>query len=713
MVLNIFDKIFLMRTVFTFLAALTLSIASYSQNPKEELTLKDAVMGYYKGLYPENMYGTDWTSTNKLYRKKGNEILVYEPNKKGAKKWTAKTLKYSDDLGTVRRLTIDNQKVYHYNQKGKYYYYNNGKIVEFTYPNRAENITLSPTKNQLAYTIKNNLFLANANDSSIAVTAHKDPNIVAGQSIHRNEFGIKNGIFWSNDGNKIAFYEKDESDVHDYPLLNINDTPGQLKSVKYPMAGQKSEYGKVGVYNTKSKALIYLKTTHKKDDYVTNLTWGPKDEFIYIAELNRDQNHMKWAKYDASTGERVKTLFEETNDKWVEPEYPLYFIPESSDEFVTLSERDGFMNIYHYNNSGELINQVTNNTWVTTDILAVQPSKIIFQGTGEDPRESHAFSVNLDGSNQRQITTDGGMHRTKISPNKRYLLDQFSSLENPGKTQVIDIKTNKINVLNEEENPLQNYNIGETTLDQLKTTDGTSLYHRLIKPNDFNPTKKYPVLIYVYGGPHAQLVTNSWLGGASLWMHWMANQGYIVFTIDGRGSAHRGFEFESAIFRNLGQLEMKDQLSGVEYLKTLPYIDADRIAVHGWSYGGFMTTSLLTNYAAAFSCGVAGGPVIDWKWYEVMYGERYMDQPQTNPEGYKKTSLLNQAKSLKDPLLLIHGTADDVVVMQHNLAFVKACVESGTQVDFFPYPMHKHNVRGKDRVHLMEKVLNYILTNNK
>ena len=702
-----------MRTIFTFLAALTLSLASYSQDPKEELTIKDAVMGYYKGLYPENMYGTDWTSTNKLYRKKGNEILVYEPNKKGVKKWTGKTLKYSDDLGTVRRLTIDNQQSYHYNQKGKYYHYNNGVIVEFNYPNRAENITLSPTKNQLAYTIKNNLFLANTIDSSIVVTTHEDPNIVAGQSIHRNEFGIKNGIFWSNDGNKIAFYEKDESDVHDYPLLNINDTPGQLKSVKYPMAGQKSEYGKVGVYNTESKSLIYLKTVHKKDDYVTNLTWGPKNEFIYIAELNRDQNHMKWAKYDATNGKRINTIFEETNDKWVEPEYPLYFIPESSDEFVTLSERDGFMNIYHYNTSGELINQVTNNTWVTTDILAVEANKIIFQGTGEDPRESHAFSVNLDGSNQHQITTDGGMHRTKISPNKRYLLDQFSSLGNPGKTQVIDLKTNKKNVLHEEENPLENYDIGKTTLDQLKTTDGTSLYLRLIKPNDFNPSNKYPVLIYVYGGPHAQLVTNSWLGGASLWMHWMANQGYIVFTVDGRGSAHRGFEFESAIFRNLGQLEMKDQLAGVEYLKTLPYIDAERIAVHGWSYGGFMTTSLLTNYPAAFSCGVAGGPVIDWKWYEVMYGERYMDQPQTNPEGYKKTSLLNQAKSLEDPLLLIHGTADDVVVMQHNLAFVKACVESGTQVDFFPYPMHKHNVRGKDRVHLMEKVLNYILTNNK
>ena len=275
------------------------------------------------------------------------------------------------------------------------------------------------------------------------------------------------------------------------------------------------------------------------------------------------------------------------------------------------------------------------------------------------------------------------------------------------------MKTGRVNVLNQAENPLSDYAIGQTIFNQIKSTDGDVLYSRLITPNQFDSSNTYPVLIYVYGGPHAQLVTNSWLGGASLWMHWMANQGYLIYTLDGRGSANRGFEFESAIFRNLGQLEMKDQIEGVKFLKKKAYVDSEKIAVHGWSYGGFMTTSLLTNYEDVFTCGVAGGPVIDWKWYEVMYGERYMDQPQDNPDGYAKTSLLQKAKELKDPLLLIHGTSDDVVVMQHNLSFVKACVEAGVQVDFFPYPMHKHNVRGKDRVHLMQKVLNYIIANNK
>ena len=702
-----------MRSPFLFFTLFLVSTSLFSQEAKKELTLKDAVLGYYKGLYPDNLYGLDWTSTNSLYKKEKDALILYQPTKKGTKKLYSKDLKINTDLAKIRRLTFENDKSLHYVQQGECYAKTKNGAISFSYPKKAENLTLSPTKKQLAYTIKNNLYLAHSLDSAEAITKHVDPNFVAGQSIHRNEFGIKNGIFWSNNGEIVAFYEKDETDVHDYPLLDINQTPGSLKSVKYPMAGQTSERGKVGVYNTERKTLIYLQTIHEKDDYVTNLSWSPDDHFIYIAELNRDQNHVKWAQYDVNTGKRIKTIFEEKNDKWVEPEYPLYFIPEKNDEFITFSERDGFMNLYRYNTNGKLLNQITKNKWVTTALLAVKENTIYFQGTGEDPRELHTYSIDLDGAELRKITNKPGVHQTKLSPNGRYLLDQFSNLENPGTTQVIDTKTGRVNVLNQAENPLSDYAIGQTIFNQIKSTDGDVLYSRMITPNQFDSSNTYPVLIYVYGGPHAQLVTNSWLGGASLWMHWMANQGYLIYTLDGRGSANRGFEFESAIFRNLGQLEMKDQIEGVKFLKKKAFVDSERIAVHGWSYGGFMTTSLLTNYEDVFTCGVAGGPVIDWKWYEVMYGERYMDQPQDNPDGYAKTSLLQKAKELKDPLLLIHGTSDDVVVMQHNLSFVKACVEAGVQVDFFPYPMHKHNVRGKDRVHLMQKVLNYIIANNK
>jgi dipeptidyl-peptidase-4 len=259
---------------------------------------------------------------------------------------------------------------------------------------------------------------------------------------------------------------------------------------------------------------------------------------------------------------------------------------------------------------------------------------------------------------------------------------------------------------------MDEYALGVSEINSIKGKDGSDLYYRMVKPSNFDPKNKYPVLVYVYGGPHAQMVTNSFNAGANLWMNWLAEQGYIVFTLDNRGSAERGFAFESQIHRQLGTVEMEDQLSGVEFLKSLPFVDSQRLAVHGWSFGGFMTTSLMLRHAGVFNVGVAGGPVTDWKFYEVMYGERYMDRPEENKEGYEANALTNYTKNLTGKLLLIHGTVDDVVVMQHNYSLIKKFVEDGKQMDFFPYPMHKHNVIGKDRAHLMEKILTYVIENN-
>jgi dipeptidyl-peptidase-4 len=259
---------------------------------------------------------------------------------------------------------------------------------------------------------------------------------------------------------------------------------------------------------------------------------------------------------------------------------------------------------------------------------------------------------------------------------------------------------------------MDEYALGVSEINSIKGIDGSELYYRMVKPSNFDPKNKYPVLVYVYGGPHAQMVTNSFNAGANLWMNWLAEQGYLVFTLDNRGSSERGFAFESQIHRQLGTVEMEDQLTGVEFLKSLPYVDSQRLAVHGWSFGGFMTTSLMLRHAGVFNVGVAGGPVTDWKFYEVMYGERYMDRPEENKEGYEANALTNYTKNLTGKLLLIHGTVDDVVVMQHNYSLIKKFVEDGKQMDFFPYPMHKHNVMGKDRAHLMEKVLTYVIENN-
>ena len=599
-------------------------------------------------------------------------------------------------------LLNDGQTISKWNVSSK-----TGQILK-TSPEKSENHSYHSKSNKFAYTIENNLFL-----DGKAVTKNKDKNIVSGQSIARNEFGISGGIFWSSNGNYLAFYQKNETNVHNYPLLDINATPGELVSIKYPMAGQKSEEPRVGIYNLKSKKMVYINPRVAKDDYFTNLTFTPDEKFIVVAEVNRDQNHMWLNVYDSKSGKFVKTLFEETNEKWIEPEHPAYFYSESND-FIWISERDGFNNLYLFDFDGKLKKKLTENTFVAKEILETSSDKkyIYYSATGLNPTNTLIYRVDLNGTNEL-ITREEGTHSFSLCTDGAYYCDSYSSTSIPYKSMLWTSNGKMAKLLIASKEKLDEYNVGTTEIGVLNGKDGSDLYYRMIKPSNFDSSKKYPVLVYVYGGPHAQMVTNSWLAGANLWMHWMANQGYIIFTLDNRGSAERGFAFESQIHRRLGDVEMEDQLTGVDYLKSLSYVDGNRLAVHGWSFGGFMTTSLMLRQPGTFKVGVAGGPVTDWKYYEIMYGERYMDRPEQNKDGYEKASLLNHAQNLKGDLLLIHGTIDDVVVMQHNYALVKKFVELGIQMDFFPYPMHKHNVIGKDRAHLMEKVLNYVIENNR
>jgi dipeptidyl-peptidase-4 len=602
----------------------------------------------------------------------------------------------------------DGSKVYSYDVNSKM-----GKKI-LRVEEGAENQSFHASTNQMAYTVANNLFLLKADGKKVGITKNTDKNIVSGQSIARNEFGISNGIFWSENGTYLAFYQKNETNVHNYPLLDINATPGELTPIKYPMTGQKSEEPRVGIYNIKKNKTVYINPRGAKDDYFTNLTFTPDEKFIVVAEVNRDQNHMWLNVYDAKTGKFVKTLFEETNDKWVEPEHPAYFPNKTSNNFLWISEKSGFDNLYYYDFEGKLIKQLTNHSFVVKDILTTSNDgkTIYYSSTGPNPMNTLMYSVDFEG-NSNLVTREEGTHSFSLSSDGIYYYDAFSSGTVPHKAMLWTNNGKMAKPLITSKEKLDDYVIGQTEIGTIKAKDGADLYYRMIKPADFDPSKKYPVMVYVYGGPHAQMVTNSWLYGANLWMHWMANQGYIVFTLDNHGSGERGFAFESQIHRKLGDVEMEDQLLGVDFLNSLPYVDGKRMAVHGWSFGGFMTTSLMLRQPGVFTTGVAGGPVTDWKYYEIMYGERYMDRPEQNKEGYEKASLLNYADKLQGDLLLIHGTIDDVVVMQHNYALVKKFVEAGKQMDFFPYPMHKHNVTGKDRAHLIEKILMYILEKNK
>ena len=567
------------------------------------------------------------------------------------------------------------------------------------------------------------LYVVDAQGKEHQLTTDGSREIVYGQSVHRNEFGIDKGTFWSPDGQRLAFYRMDQSMVTDYPQVNIFPRAATYEPDKYPMAGMNAHVVTVGVYDINTAKTIYLKTpvgsvcgdsvATSTPIYFTNIAWSPDGKIIYIFELNRDQNDCRLVSYDATTGERIAELYRETSNKYVEPMHPIQFLPWDSDKFIMQSQRDGYNHLYLYNKEGKLLKQLTSGPWVVQNMLGfnAKQKSIIIEGNKYHPLHRQIYSVNVNNGKMIQLTTEDGIHHGELSASGAFLIDRHSSPTQPRNTNVIDIssgKTAKATRLFTASDPWEGYQQPIFESGSIKAADGvTDLYYRMVKPYNFDPAKKYPTVVYVYGGPHAHNVEAGWHWASRSWETYMAQKGYIVFILDNRGSEHRGRDFEQATFRQLGQIEMQDQMKGVEFLKSLPYVNADKLGVHGWSFGGFMTISLMLNYPDVFKVGVAGGPVIDWKWYEVMYGERYMDTPQQNPEGYEKTSLINKAGNLKGKLQIITGYNDNTVVPQHCLSFLDACIKAGTQPDFFAYPGEEHNMRGHASVHLHERITQY------
>lgn len=579
-----------------------------------------------------------------------------------------------------------------------------------SYPKTAEHLEYDKNLRQLAFVENNNISIANG-DGIVKITNDGGKGIVYGETVHRSEFGITKGLFWSPRGNKLAFYRMDETMVTDYAIYDNSTMPAQVKTIKYPVAGAPSHHVTIGIYDVNTKNIVYLETGLPKDQYLTNISWNPDETSVYVAHVNRGQNQMLLNVYHSETGFLDKNILEERDEKYIEPQHGLTFMPNESNKFIWQSEKDGFNHLYLYSTNGRLIKQLTKGKWVVTNLIGIEPTGnfVYFESTKESPTERHIYSVNVNNLEIKKLSLEQGTHFAMFNNSFSNYLDIFSSMTMPRRISLHNNKGDLQEILLKAPNPISGFKLGETTLFPI-INDGVVLHCRMITPPDFDPKRKYPVVVYVYGGPHAQMVNNTWLGGSNLWMQLMAQRGYIVFTMDNRGSANRGHEFESATFRNLGTVETSDQIAGINYLKNLGYVDASRIGVHGWSFGGFMTTTLLSRHPGTFKLGIAGGPVIDWALYEIMYTERYMDSPLENPEGYKNSNLVNQIGSLQDNLLMIHGCDDDVVLWQHSLLYCKAAVDTGnTYLDYFVYPGHKHNVVGRDRVHLMQKITEYIL----
>lgn len=723
-------RVFLLVCLFCMTAT-----ASFAQE-KKSYTLEDVIPGgnNYFNLVPKNIPGLQWWGDVCVRTDVENIVTINVRNGKETVLVTLdevneallngeKPFQPTQELKQLRTLMgaslpWGDQKVITFRQGNYMIWYDFGqkKISNlFRLNEKAANLDFCKENGYVAYTVGSNLCIAHEGEKDLQINPDEkkaDPmDIVYGQAVHRNEFGIYKGTFWSPKGNCLAFYRMDQSMVTAYPQVNTTTRIATLEPDKYPMAGMTSHKVTVGVYHIQSGKTVYLQAGDPTDRYFTNISWSPDEKNIYVIELNRDQNHSQLVRYNAETGAKEAMLFEETHPKYVEPQHPIVFLPWDSNQFIYWSQRDGFHHLYLYNKEGQLIKQLTQGDWLVQDILGFNTARkeMIIASTEISPLQTNIFSLNVKTGKRTLLGQQDGTHSARLSASGTYLIDNFTSFNVPREISILPTngKTG-VNLLTATDPMKEQYNLPEITLGTIKAADGkTDLYYRLIKPVNFDPNKKYPAIIYVYGGPHAQLIHNNRFYDARGWDLYMAQKGYVMLTVDSRGSDNRGLEFENCTFRQLGVEEMKDQVEGAKFLQSLPYVNADKIGVHGWSFGGFMTTNLMLTYPEIFKVGVAGGPVIDWQYYEVMYGERYMDTPQTNPEGYKNSNLKLKAGNLKGRLEVIIGGADPTCVPQHSYTFLRACIDAGTHPDFFVYPEDGHNMMGRDRVHLHEHITRY------
>ena len=706
-------------------------IAQQKMSAQKRFTLEDLNFGgsNYRNMVPQNRHTTWWG--NELVRTDANFCALIDKN-------TGKELRLFDvdSLNNWAGTSKENKvhSLYHvlfpYSAEslvlvnnGKERQLINWETKRVVWKQSALNQTATDwnsASRAVAFVRDNNLYITDKDSNTRQLTFDGSRNIVYGQSVHRDEFGIYKGTFWSNNGQKLAFYRMDQSMVANYPLVDTDTRISTEIAIKYPMAGETSHKVEIGVYDVKKGQTIYLQTGDPTNRYFTNIAWAPDDKKIYLIEINRTQTDYSLDVYDTDTGIKLETLYTEHSDKYVHPMRPITFLSWNPDQFILQSDKDGYNHLYLFSIKGTLLKQLTKGKWVVLDLIGLnkKTKEAIILSTESSPIQNNIYAVNLQTGKRRLLDNGKGCHANTIglggsrspalSLTGEWLIDNYSEPTVPRNISIINVTTAKKLSYYQATDPWLGYDVPEYISGTIKAADNTTdLYYRMVKPTNFDPSKKYPTIIYVYGGPGVRNVEARWHYWSRGWETYMAQKGYLLFILDNRGSSGRGRAFEQATFHHLGIEEMKDQMKGVDFLKQLPYVDATRIGVHGWSYGGFMTINLMTTYPDVFKVGVAGGPVIDWKWYEVMYGERYMGTPQNNPGGYKESSLLSKAKNLKGKLQIITGMNDPVVVPQHCLNFLKECILNGTQPDFFVYPGEPHNMRGHQSTHLHKRISQY------
>jgi len=581
------------------------------------------------------------------------------------------------------------------------------------------NVKFSPDSKKLGYVKNDNLFIYDIESKTEEQLTYDGNGIIINGHfdwVYEEEFSIIDGWYFSPDGKQIAFWRLDQSPVPEIELQLFDSLYFNKIKMRYPKSGARNSIVKIGVINLDTRETKWMNIGDETDIYIPRIYWTNNQNELVIMRLNRLQNKLELLLSNTLTGD-AKLLYTDTDSCWVDVEgLDIYFLKDNK-RFLITSEKDGFKHIYLYELSGKFIKQITKGNWEVSDLVSVDDiNKTIYfiSGMG-NPLVRNLYKINFNGKDLKRITNQGGTNSINLSPNFKYFIQTNSSVKSIPKTFLCEISGRVIDTLIDNlnlEKSLKEYSFNYPEFVTFNTEDGTTINAIMIKPVDFNPEKKYPVLFYNYSGPGSQIVRNSWGGPQYLWHQMLAQEGYIIFMIDNRGTGGRGKSFKNMVYKNLGYWEVNDLVQAVKFLKTLPYVDESRIGIWGWSYGGYISALAILEAADFFKVAVSVAPVTHWKFYDTIYTERYMSTPELNPEGYERSAVTNKANKLKGKLLLIHGTADDNVHFQNTVVFVDELIKANKQFQVMFYPGKDHGISGgKTREQLFNMITNFIKEN--
>ncbi|AKD02925.1 S9 family peptidase [Pontibacter korlensis] len=707
------------------LAAVLLCFAFVAQaQQKKDITLEDI---YQKGTFrAKSVYGVNWMSDGRYYssqvpdeKNRVYDIVKYDvttgqpvntiiEGENLVPAGSSAPIQYDDYTFSSDEQKVlfstETEPIYRRSSKAEFYIYDipTKKLTKLSSGGKQMYATFSPDAKRVAFARENNMFvtdLSNMQETQIT-TDGKFNSIINGYAdwVYEEEFSFAQGFHWSPDGKKIAFYTFNETNVPEYNMQMWGDLYPQDYKFKYPKAGEANSAVKVSVYDVNNGKTVKMDTGNEADIYIPRIKWTNDANLLSIQKMTRLQNTLEILHANATTG-KANVVLKETDKAYIDVTDDLTYLKDGK-YFIHSSEVKGYNHLYLYNMNGKLVRQITAGNWEVSEFVGYDEKndRLYYMSTEVSPLDRHLYSISSKGKKKQRLTHKEGTHRVNMSNDFKYYLDYYSAANTVPTVSLHTAKDGKLIKLLEDNSQLKNtlaqFDVAKQEFFSMNTPDGTKLNGWMIKPTDFDPNKKYPVLMFVYGGPGSQTVTNSWGGSNYLWHQVLADKGVIVVSVDNRGTGARGAEFKKVTYANLGKYEIEDQIEAAKWLGKQPYIDKDRIGIWGHSFGGYMTLLGLTKGDGVFAAGISVAPVTNWRFYDTIYTERFLKTPQENAAGYDDNSPLNFADQLQGELLLIHGTGDDNVHFQNAVAMQDALISANKQFESFYYPNRNHSVGG-------------------